>query len=184
MATGRPRSEFHTGVSVTVEEAIKTSIEYETRVRDVYRDAVRRAQQEDGKKLFQVMADEEQHHLDYLQTKLEEWSEKGEVTPEGLKTALPPANTIEAGIAVLEDKVGDGAGKIEIEFLEKALAVERETGDFYRRMVEELPGEAKEMFRRFLEIEDGHLALVQAQIDQVMGTGYWFDVQEFNLEAY
>jgi rubrerythrin len=169
---------------VTVEEAIKTSIEYETKVRDVYRDAVARAEHENGKKLFQVMAAEEQHHLDYLEAKLTQWSEQGEVTPEGLETALPPAETIEAGIAVLEDKVGDGAGKIEIEFLEKALAVERETGNFYRRMVDELPGEAKELFRRFLEIEDGHLALVQAQIDQVTGTGYWFDVGEFNLEAY
>lgn len=169
---------------MTVEEAIKTSIEYETRVRDVYRDAVTQAEHEDGKKLFQVMADEEQHHLDYLEAKLREWSETGEVTPEGLKTALPPADTIGAGFAVLEDKIGDGAGKIEIEFLEKALAVERETSGFYKRMVDELPGAAKELFRRFLEIEDGHLALVQAQIDQVMGTGYWFDTQEFNLEAY
>ena len=168
---------------MTVEEAIKTSIEYETKVRDVYRDAVARAETEDGKRLFRVMADEEQHHLDYLESKLGEWGEKGEVTPDGLKTALPPAGTIEAGIAVLEDKVGDGAGKIEIEFLEKALAVERETGAFYKRMVDELPREAKELFRRFLEIEDGHLTLVQAQIDQVNGTGYWFDVAEFTLEG-
>jgi rubrerythrin len=169
---------------VTVEEAIKTSIEYETRVRDVYRDAVERAESEAGKKLFQVMAAEEQHHLDYLKAKLKQWGKTGKVTPDGLETALPPAETIEAGIAVLEDKVGDGAGKIEIEFLDKALAVERETGDFYRRMVDELPDEAKELFRRFLEIEDGHLTLVQAQIDQVNGTGYWFDTQEFSLEGF
>ena len=170
-------------MSVTVEEAIKTSIEYETKVRDVYEDAVARAETEDGKKLFQVMADEEQHHLDYLESKLREWSKTGKVTPEGLKTALPPAETIEAGIAVLEDQVGDGAGRIEIEFLEKAHAVERETCGFYRKMVDKLPKEAKELFRRFLEIEEGHLALVQAQIDQVTGTGYWFDVAEFSLEG-
>lgn len=168
---------------MTVEEAIKTSIEYETKVRDVYRDAVARAEHENGKKLFQLMADEEQHHLDYLEHKLEQWSEKGEVTAEGLKTALPPADQIAAGIVVLEDKVGDGAGRIEIEFLEKAHAVERETSGFYGKMVAELPNETKELFRRFLEIEEGHLALVQAQIDQVTGTGYWFDVAEFNLEG-
>jgi rubrerythrin len=169
---------------VTVEEAIKTSIEYETKVRDVYGDAVERAENEDGKKFFQLMSDEEQHHLDYLEAKLREWSEKGAVTAEGLKTALPPADKIKAGVAVLEDKVGDGAGRIEIEFLERAHGVERETSDFYRKMTDELPKEGKELFRRFLEIEEGHLALVQAQIDQVTGTGYWFDTQEFNLEAY
>ena len=34
-----------------------------------------------------------------------------------------------------------------------------------------------------LEIERGHLALVMAQIDELTGTGYWFDTQEFNLEG-
>lgn len=60
--------------------------------------------------------------------------------------------------------------------------METETSDFYRRMVSELPAEARGLFSRFLEIEEGHLAIVQAQIDHVSGTGYWFDVREFDLE--
>ena len=50
-------------------------------------------------------------------------------------------------------------------------------------MVEELPEGARPLFRRFLEIEDGHLAMVQAEIDTLAGTGFWFDVQEFSLEV-
>jgi len=168
---------------VTVEEAINTSIQYENKVRDVYVDAVNRSEHPDGKKLFQLMADEEQHHVDYLDAKLDQWRESGKVTPEGLKTALPSAEAISGGIAVLEGKVGGKPGRIEIEFLEKAHAVERETSGFYKRMVDELPDEAKGLFARFLEIEEGHLVLVQAQIDLVMGTGYWFDVREFSLEG-
>jgi hypothetical protein len=34
-----------------------------------------------------------------------------------------------------------------------------------------------------LEIEDGHLAIVQAQLDSVQGMGFWFDVAEFRLET-
>jgi rubrerythrin len=168
---------------VTVEEAIKTSIEYETKVRDVYVDAVSRSEQPDGKRLFQLMADEEQHHLDYLEAKLAQWRDSGRVTPEGLRTALPSGETIAEGVAVLEDKTGGRPGRVELEFLEKAHAVERETSAFYKRMVDELPDGAKSLFSRFLEIEEGHLALVQAQIDQAMGTGFWFDVQEFTLEG-
>ncbi|MFH1865645.1 MAG: hypothetical protein ABIK85_07155 [Candidatus Eisenbacteria bacterium] len=93
---------------MTVEEAIKTSIEYETRVRDVYAEAVNGVQSPEGKRLFQLMMDEEQLHVDYLEAKLDQ---------------------------------------------------------------------------RFLEIEEGHLALVQAQIDQATGSGYWFDVREFTLEG-
>jgi hypothetical protein len=36
--------------------------------------------------------------------------------------------------------------------------------------------------RAFLEIEDGHLAIVQAQLDSVQGMGFWFDIAEFRLE--
>jgi rubrerythrin len=168
---------------VTVEEAIKTSIQYENRVRDVYVEAVEKAQHPDGKKLFRLMAEEEQHHVDYLESKLDEWQGSGTVTAEGLTTAVPSGDAIAAGVDRLKDRVGDGAGKIEIEFLEKAHAVERETSGFYRQMVDELPDEARELFRRFLEIEEGHLALVQAQIDFVTGTGYWFDVRDFDLEG-
>jgi rubrerythrin len=168
---------------VTVEEAINTSLEYEDRVRDVYIDAVNQAVNEVGKKLFQLMADEEQHHVDYLKGKLRQWKETGKVNADGLSTLIPSRETIEEGVSRLQDKVGGRPGRIEIEFLEKAHAVERETSGFYKQMVDELPNDAKGLFKRFLEIEEGHLAIVQAQLDLVNGTGYWFDVREFNLEG-
>lgn len=67
--------------------------------------------------------------------------------------------------------------------LNKALDVEIETSSFYKEMVDRLEDEPQKMFKRFLEIEEGHLALVQAEIDSITGTGFWFDFQEFNLEA-
>ena len=67
--------------------------------------------------------------------------------------------------------------------LEKALEVEYETSDFYKRMVLELPVEGQELFVRFVEIEEGHKAIVQAEIDSVTGLGYWFDMPEFNLAS-
>jgi rubrerythrin len=168
---------------VTVEEAIKTSIVYETKVRDVYFGAVDAAKREDAKRVFQLMADEEQRHVDYLEAKLQQWNEDGTVTADGLTTSVPSAETIERGIETLEEKVGGKEGTVELQWLRTPHGVERETSDFYQRMVNELPDEAKGLFKRFLEIEEGHLALVQAQIDQALGTGYWFDVREFDLEG-
>ena len=168
---------------MTVEQAIRTSIEYETGVRDVYRDAVERAGSDAARRFFQLMSDEEQHHLDYLNAKLEELAESGRVTAEGLMTAVPPSGDLGAEVSALGEEIGDRAGRVDIEYLEKAHAVERTTSDFYRRMVAELPEEAKGLFSRFMEIEDGHLDIVQAQLDLANGTGYWFDVREFNLEG-
>ena len=34
-----------------------------------------------------------------------------------------------------------------------------------------------------LEIEEGHVAIVQAELDSLQGMGFWFDMQEFNLEG-
>jgi hypothetical protein len=45
-----------------------------------------------------------------------------------------------------------------------------------------LPPEGQELFRRFVEIEEGHVAIVQAEMDLVSGTGFWFDTAEFSLE--
>ena len=50
-----------------------------------------------------------------------------------------------------------------------------------QRMVEEMK-EGKELFQRFLEIEVGHQAIVQAELDYLNQTGTFFDFQEFNLE--
>ena len=168
---------------MTVEEAIKTALEYENKVRDVYRDAEKGSERPDSARFFGVMAEEEQRHVDYLESKLTQWESDGTVTEDGLSTAVPPAERIEAEAEKLKDRVGGKPARIEMEYLRKAHAVERETSEFYASMVAQLSGDARGLFRRFVEIEEGHLALVQAQIDLATGTGYWFDVREFNLEG-
>ncbi|HJX62659.1 MAG TPA: hypothetical protein VJ860_01760, partial [Polyangia bacterium] len=71
----------------------------------------------------------------------------------------------------------------ELSSLYQALAAEDETSAFYIQMVRELPAEGQALFSRFLEIEDGHGAIVQAEIDSVKRMGFWFDLKEFDLEA-
>ena len=43
-------------------------------------------------------------------------------------------------------------------------------------LVSQLPAEDRVFFDRFLGIEDGHLALLQAQLDAVQHKGFWFDL--------
>ena len=167
---------------MTLEEAIRTAIEYETKVRDVYVDAAERSVGTPGNQLFRVMADEEQYHVDYLVERLREWKETGKVNPSEVTTAIPSRETIAAGLSSIEGSLTGESSGAEMDFLRKALEVERETSGFYEKVVGELGDEGQGMFARFLEIERVHLALVQAQIDVLSGTGFWFDVQEFTLE--
>ena len=49
-------------------------------------------------------------------------------------------------------------------------------------MVQTLDDQGRALFARFVEIEGGHLAIVQAEIDCVSGSSFWFDTAEFSLE--
>ena len=53
----------------------------------------------------------------------------------------------------------------------------------HKKMVAELPPEGQKLFEPFVEIEEGHLDIVQAEIDSLTGTGAWFHVLEVNLEG-
>ncbi len=168
---------------LTLDQAIQTAIEYETNVRDLYRSAVEQATEETGKKLFARLADEEQGHLDYLVSRFDEWERTGKITSPELTMLVPNQEQIKAGMARLEKKMGEYDWHIELGLLKKALQVEAETGSFYKKMSRELSDEGAQMFSRFLEIEDAHYDLVQAQLDALNGPGFWFDFMEFDLEA-
>ena len=167
---------------MTIEEAIKTAIDFETQVRQVYRDAAEGASDPVGERIFKVLAEEEQGHLEYLRSKLDEWKKSGTLTAERLDTVIPSRERISKGISALEARrPGDERGG-ELQMLSRAMDVEAKTSDFYKRMVKELPQEGKKLFAHFVEIEEGHLTIVRAEIDYLSKTGYWFDFKEFDME--
>jgi rubrerythrin len=166
-----------------IEKAIKTAIDYEMKVRDTYAEAIKAIPDDTGKKLFKVLADEEQHHVDYLQSRLTQWQNEGKLSAEKLETAVPAGKTIDAGVKNLKGHLKDTDKSAQIQLLQKALDVEMATSKFYKEMVGQMKAEPQQMFSRFLEIEEGHQAIVKAEIDALTGSGVWFDFVEFNLEA-
>lgn len=166
-----------------LELALQTAIQYETRIRDLYRKVSLSCKDQTGTKVLRILADEEQQHLDYLNARLEEWTRTGKVTPQRLDSAVPDRRTLEDARARTEGQVScaDPAG--EEALLRQALEVEKETSGFYRGLLHELDAEGQALFDPFVEIEEGHVAIVQAEIDNLRGLGYWFDFQEFDLES-
>ena len=167
---------------MTLEEAITQAIDYETRIRDLYRDAVQGTADPKGRHVFQALADDEQRHIDYLEAKRTQWYGEGRITVESLAAHIPAAELLVANLEDLEQTMAREDRTDEKRMLSKALQVEVETSAFYRRMVAQMEGDARAMFARFLEIEDGHIAAVQAELDYISHTGFWFDFQEFDLE--
>ena len=166
---------------MTVEEAVKTAIEYEIKVRDAYLDNLDAIKDAIGRRVFEVLGEEEQGHVDYLQARLAEWQKTGHVTPGKLDSVVPSTDEIAAGLSKLEDTLQERDYGTEREMLAKALKMEQDTSAFYRQMVSTM-GTDGALFERFLEIEEGHEAIVQAELDYLNRTGTFFDFQEFNLE--
>jgi rubrerythrin len=168
---------------MTIEEAIRTGLEYEAQVLKVYSEAAKKFTDPTARKIFTVLANEEDRHVQYLESRLTEWERNGFVTAAALETTIPSKEAIDASLERLQQRMAQQDYSAELEMLKKALALEVEATAFFSRMVAELKAEEQKLFARFVEIEQGHEAIVQAEIDALTGLGYWFDYQEFNLEG-
>lgn len=168
-------------------DAITTALEFETKVRNVYRDAVSKAQDPVAKRVFGALEKEEQEHLEYLANRLSEWKKDGKVAVARLDTSVPTRPQIASEVKKIEGKLATKApgqaSDVEVDMLKRAFELEVETANFYKKMVSELSGEGQALFARFVEIEEGHQAIVQAEIDSVTGMGFWFDFQEFDMSG-
>ena len=164
-----------------IEVALKTAIEYEIRVREAYLEAFDETTDPIGKKVFGLLADEEDKHVKYLQYQMGKWKESGKLDLGRLETAVPKSEEIQKEVEKLEKTLSSEDRNKEIAMLERAQQVEIETTSYYKKMVNELPEEGKALFRRFVEIEEGHLKLAQAELDSLTGSGFWFDMREFDV---
>jgi rubrerythrin len=171
-------------MTMGLDEAIQTALEFEKKVYKVYAEAVDKIADPVGKRIFKQLSIEEAEHVSYLKHRLDEWLEKGRIDIQELSTIVPNKERIAEGRErIAQSQQSRKPATNEIEYLESAFEVEKETSGFYKQMVSELSGEGQELFSRFLEIEEGHVAIVQAEIDSVQGMGFWFDMMEFDLEA-
>jgi rubrerythrin len=167
---------------MTIEEAIKTAIEFETRIRDIYQEATAAVEDEVGKRIFETLCKDEQHHIDYLQHTLRQWQATGTIVPEKLDSVVPSQEIVNREAEKVKSLVAKDFLGIKRQMLSKALETEIETSAFYQKMVNELSAEGRALFERFLEIENNHIKTVQFELDYLSKTGYWFDIKEFDME--
>ncbi len=168
-----------------LDDAIKTALEHEAGVHKAYLDAVNKTANETGKRIFRALAEEEMGHIKYLQDRLDEWQKTGKIHVKKLETSVPSKEAINKSLQDLRKTVKPTPTKliVELELLKKALEAERKTSQFYREMVSTLDGDGQQLFKGFVEVEEGHEAIVEAEIDSVSGVGIFLGTIEFGLEV-
>ncbi|MBU1565434.1 MAG: ferritin family protein [Proteobacteria bacterium] len=161
----------------------KTAVQYEEKIRDLYRAADGIIDDDRGIAIFRALADDEQSHVDFLLYSLEQLKAKGAVDIARLKTSIPAKEQIETSIESIKAKIPEKMlGDIK-KALNSALLMEKETSAFYRDACTKTDGEIRKIFEKFLEIEDRHVDVVQIELDHAMHNGVWFDFMEIDLEA-
>ena len=67
--------------------------------------------------------------------------------------------------------------------LEEALEFEKKAVAFYTERAQvETEEKAKAFYQSLVEIESGHVMIIQAEIDSLTGSGFWLGYQEISLE--
>jgi rubrerythrin len=167
-----------------LDNAIKTALKYEAGIHKIYFEAMGKTADPAAKRILRVLCEEERGHLNYLKRRLEEWQKTGKVKVKKLGTSIPAQEVINKGLENVRQTVKPKRSRQvpELEMLKKALDAEIKATNFFREMVAKLDGEGQELFKRFVEIEEGHEAIVRAEINTVGNWGFWFDTPEFRLE--
>jgi rubrerythrin len=165
-----------------LEEALESALDFENRIRDLYIEAAAGTDDAAGKKIFQDLADDEQNHVAYLESRLDEWQKTGAVSPERLESIIPDRATIRQAAASLKSKIKQDTRGLKQQMLSRALELEIETSRFYEQLVEQVAEDHRAMFARFLEIENNHIEAVQFELDHLTRTGFWFGFEEFDME--
>jgi rubrerythrin len=160
-----------------LQEVLSVAIQYEREVGDHYAQCARNIDDPRGQRVFAALAREEQGHLVYLEHRLAELRSTGLIQVLELPTVLPGVAWIQAQARTIPSpgpEAGDGGP--ELVFLRQALELELKTSAFNRDLIGQLDAGYRGLFTRFLDIEDGHVALIRAQIDALAGQGRWLDL--------
>ena len=165
------------------QEIFATALQYEENIRDLYRSAEGIVDDERGKTIFQALGDDEQSHIDFLRYSLEQLKTDGNIEIDKLTSSIPTIKQLEKGLEKLKATIpAQMLGDIK-SVLSSALKLEKETSAFYRYACSTTEGEIKNIFEKFLEIEERHVDVVQIELDHAQHNGMWFNFMEVDLEA-
>jgi rubrerythrin len=160
-----------------LEIALRTAIKMEREVHDFYAHAAKEAKGPHAKRLLEIFSREEQNHLKYLRTRLEEFERLKIIKLTEVASVIPPKERI-AGLLATVGRNLEGRGELsDVHFLQAAFELERKTCAFYQDLVSRLDPDHQALFRRFLEIEESHLAMVKNELDAMNGVGRWLDLE-------
>lgn len=142
-------------------EILGTALELERKGFKFYTEAERKTENKTGKRMFAQLAKEEEEHIKDIKNMFRNlYPQRGD-----------------RDIPLFDVNISEYSG--EAEALKIAIDMEKKSIEFYTEWAK---GNLGSLFKELVEIEKGHLELLEAELDYVQRTGYWFDYFESSLE--
>lgn len=166
-------------------KAIETAIQIEKDGLAFYTEAAEQTDDPNGKKMFHTLARDEAAHRKLFEETRESLLKEGNwLSPEQV-AAISPKRLDRPPIFPTGDEIR--ATKIperELAALQRGIQAEKDSIAFYSQEMEKTDDpDAKAMYAYLIEQEEGHYTILQGEYDYLNRTGFWFDIQEFDLEA-
>jgi rubrerythrin len=166
-------------------KAIETAIQIEKDGLAFYTEAAKRTDDANGKKMFQTLARDEAAHQKLFEDARQALLERGNwLSPEEV-TAISPKRLDHSPIFPTGDEVKTAeVPERELTALRRGIQAEKDSIAFYTQEMEKTDDpDARAMYAYLVEQEEGHHTILQGEYDYLTRTGFWFDIQEFDLEA-
>ena len=166
-------------------KAIETAIQIEKDGLAFYTEVAKQTGDPNGKKMFQTLARDEAAHLKLFEDARQALLERGNWLSSEEVAAISPGEFDRPPIFPTGDEIK--AAEIperELAVLRQGIKAEEASIAFYSQEMEKTDDpDGKAMYAYLVEQEEGHRTILQGEYDYLTRTGFWFDVQEFNLEA-
>jgi rubrerythrin len=166
-------------------KAIETAIQVEKDGLAFYTDAARQIADPGGKRMFESLAADEAAHLSLFETVRKSLLEEDRWLPPEQVASMSPSRFARPPIFPAAGQAG--AAKIperQLAALRRGIQAEDESIALYSEQMDRVDDvDGKAMYGYLVEQENGHRTILQGEYDYLTGTGFWFDVREFDLEA-
>ncbi len=162
-------------------KVLRTADEAERTALITYLKFARQTNDAGGKNMFIRLAIDEYGHMLLLDNQTNNIvSQKGWQNIEIDKSVVEP---LIPKISEKDIKTMGKANATELSALETARALEQRAIEYYSANAKNttLP-EIQATFKRLTEMEQAHLTMIEAEIDSIKKTGFWFDTMEYSVE--
>ncbi|UCE05753.1 MAG: ferritin family protein [bacterium] len=163
-------------------KALKTAIEIEENGLVTFLKFARQTKDMTGKNMFIRLAMDEHEHRQILEQQLNNLLEGKRLV--NIEIPQSEIEQVAPKIREKQQRTRGESGLLEIDALNTALDLERKAAQFFRDQADIVDDpEARALFIRLAEWEDAHFDLIQAELDAIQGTGFWFGIPEFQMDG-